>query len=335
MARSSEPTQLREEVPLYVRWSPDRSAYNIELRLDLVAKIAAQVNLSEKLGIEVGGFLIGSFPTADVPTIRIEDVDMVTNGSDDDTVFLPEPGEYLRFSAGNRRKPGRELDTIGFFRTHARVGPLRPSPVDRSILAQQFGTNPYLVLLIQARGRHEAAFFVSTNGQLPAEPSVREFEFDEREFKSLPEVTSDGAGDAEILTPKTSRRLKIGPYATIAALLLIAIGACALMWSFARQAIMPGAANQLHLQVAPEDHVAQSSLLRITWDHSARELSQATGGTLIITDSGGHSEIPLGLDDLRLGAVEYNGAGAKVGVQMMLNTPGGQILGDSAEWNSQ
>jgi hypothetical protein len=337
MAKPPQPP-IADEVPLYIRWSPDRAPYSIELRLDLVTKIAAQVRLSAQLGTEVGGFLIGTFPAAHVPTIRIDDIEMVSNGSDDDTVFLPEPGELQRIPGGHSRARARESAVIGFFRTHARVGPMQPSLVDRSIVVQEFRNNPYVMLLIGARTPHTGAFFIAANGQLPQEPSVREFAFDENEFKALPEVPAEATEEESAARPPSTQvprieKAKLQAYAKIAALVLIAIAACVLMWSFARQATLPhwfSAGNQLHLAVAPEDH-----LLRISWNHAAGELNQATGATLVITDGASRSRLQLGMDDLRLGSVEYQGNSSRVDVQMILNTPGGQATGDSAEWSAQ
>lgn len=334
MAKHVQPP-IAEEVPLYIRWSPDRSAYSVELRLDLVTQIAEQVELSERMGTELGGFLIGSFPIAHVPTIRVDDIEMVSNGSEDDTVFLPEPNEFRRFP--DMRYPARARDSavIGFFRTHARIGPMRPSLADRSLVAQEFRNSPYVVLLIHAQAPHTAAFFVAANGQLPQEPSVREFQFDENEFKSLPEVPADDGEDrrARLKLPFRFNKETVRVYWKVAVLVLLAIGACALMWSFAHQASGPGwvrATNQLHLTVTPEDR-----LLRISWNHDAGELNQATGATLVIVDGGIRSELPLEMDDLRLGSVEYQESGSRVQVQLKLTKRSGQVSANSAEWSAQ
>lgn len=332
MAKPPEPP-MAEEVPLYIRWSPDRSPYSIELRLGLVSKIVKQVNLSERLGTEIGGFLQGTFPAANVPTIRIDEIEMVSNGSNDDTVFLPDPSELHRSAALHGRMRTSEATTIGFFRTHARIGPMQPSLSDRGILAQEFKNTPYVVLLIQAQAPHAAAFFVASNGQLPEEPSVREFEFDENEFKALPEVSAQTPEEEPAAPEARFDRAKLGVYSKIAALIFIAIGACALMWSFARQANGPrwfNSRNQLHLAITTDDH-----LLRISWNHTASELNQATGATLLITDGTNHSELQLGMDDLRLGSVEYQNISSRVDVQLTLNTTSGKVPGDSAEWAAQ
>ena len=333
MAKHARPP-IAEEVPLYIRWSPDRSAYSVELRLDLVTQIAAQIKLSERLGAELGGFLVGSFPIAPVPTIRIDDIEMVSNGSEDDTVFLPEPNEFRRFPDMKYSSRARDLAVIGFFRTHARIGPMRPSLADRSLVAQEFRNSPYVVLLIHAQAPHTAAFFVAANGQLPQEPSVREFQFDENEFKSLPEVPAED-GEARRTRLRLPFKFNVETarvYWKVAVLVLVAIGACALMWSFAHQASGPpwaGASNQMHLAVTPEDR-----LLRISWNHDAGDLNQATSATLVIVDGGIRSELPLEMDDLRLGSVEYQQSGSRVQVQLKLSKRSGQVSADSVEWSA-
>jgi hypothetical protein len=321
---------ITQDLPLYIRWSPDRAEFGIELRLDLVSKIAAQVRLSEQDGAELGGFLIGSLPVSEIPTIRIENIEMVSTASDDATVFLPEPSR-LKPSGGSRQAP--ESGVIGFFRTHVRVGAMRPSLADRSIFAHEFQRSPYVVLLVHAQEPHMAAFFVSKNGQLPEEPSVREFEFDENEFKALPEVPAELPEPQRAKQEAPGNTRKLGLYARVAALILVAVGACALTWSFARQPNMPHwftSANQLQLTIKSEQ-----KLLRISWNHTARQLNQASGATLVISGAAGRSEIRLGMDDLRLGSVEYEGTGDPVDVQMVLDTPAGRVTADSVRWGGR
>jgi hypothetical protein len=335
MARRAQPP-IEEEVPLYIRWSPDQSAYSIELRLDLVTEIAAQVDFSERMGTELGGFLIGSFPIAHMPTIRIDDIHMVSNGSEDDTVFLPEPSEFRRLPDMKHVGRARESAVIGFFRTHARIGPMRPSLADRSIFAHEFRNSPYVVLLIHAQAPHTAAFFVATSGQLPQEPSVREFIFDENEFKALPEIPAEAeeepTGSSLLRWPIESERLRV--YLKIALLVLLAAGACALMWAFAHQSntsLARGAPNNgIRLAVTPD-----RNLLRISWNHEAADLNQTTGGTVVVLDGGIRSEVPLEMDDLRLGSIEYQQIGPHVQVELRLNKTNGQVSSESAGWTSQ
>lgn len=330
MARTQAPQS--EDLPLYIRWSPDRSRYGIELRLDLVPDLAAHVDASNRLGNEIGGFLVGTLTNTPVPTLRIDGIEMVSNGSDDDTVFLPEPTQLLS-PAGSRGGHEQGGGVVGFFRTHVRVGPMRPSLADRGMLTHEFDGKPYIMLLVEAQPPHTAAFFVAEEGQLPEQPSVREFEFDENAFKALPEVPAElpEPTPVEDIRPRDTR--KLGLYARVAALILIAIGACALMWTFAHQPNRPpwfDTGNQLHLAITPED-----KLLRISWNHAAKNLNQATGATLVITDAGGRSELQLGMDDLRLGSVEYQANGGEVNAQLILNTQTGPVNADSAKWNAR
>ncbi|HEX4748760.1 MAG TPA: hypothetical protein VH302_04385 [Bryobacteraceae bacterium] len=327
MAKTAAPS-ITDDLPLYIRWSPDRSPYAIELRLDLVNTIAGQIRLSRQSGREMGGFLIGTMPAMPVHTLRIEDVEMISAGLEDSTVFLPEPSRWdaLRASSGGQI---RNAAIVGFFRTHLRLGPMRPSLADGSMLPD-LGADPCVVLLIRAQPPNMAAFFVSENGQLPDEPSVSEFLFDEKEFKSLPEVPHETAAplaSAEELA-ETGR---LGLYTRIAALTLIAVAACALMWSFGRQTSVPRwfpGDSHLHVMIAPENN----RLLRISWDKTARALNQASGATLIINEGSARSEVQLGMDDLRLGSVEYQPKGAHVDAQLTVDGPEGPLSSETTRW---
>jgi hypothetical protein len=326
MAKTAVPPT--DDLPLYIRWSPDRSPYAIELRLDLVSTIAGQIKLSRQSGTEMGGFLIGTMPAMPFSTLRIEDIEMISASLDDSTVFLPEPSRWdaLRVTSGRQK---RNEAIVGFFRTHLRMGPMRPSLGDRTML-QDLCAEPCVVLLIRAQLPNMAAFFVSQNGQLPDEPSVSEFLFDEKEFKSLPEAPQQTAAP---LTPveETTDAGKLGLYTRIAALALIAVGACALMWSFARQPSVPrwlGGHSQLHLTIAREN----KQLLRISWDKSARELNRASGARLIINEGSARSEVQLGMDDLRLGSVEYRPAGTHVNAQITVDSPEGPLNSETVLW---
>ncbi len=84
------------------------------------------------------------------------------------------------------RDIGRSV--VGLFRSHRRPGALRPSLADRGLISTLFTEPVCVLLLVEAGEPNSAAFFIAQNRQIPAEPSVREFKFDEREFRMLPEV---------------------------------------------------------------------------------------------------------------------------------------------------
>ncbi len=240
--QSGPEERASEEAPLYVRWNPDRSPYAVELRLDLVAELSNELARAESLGTEVGGVLVGSYPNAYSPTLRIDEVEMIPRGAEEGTTFIPDPGQQDRFGEIRARARMRQRDAVGFFRTHLRPGLLRPSLADRSLLSREFRESLYAVLLIQGREPRTATFFLASNGHLSGEPSVRNFRFDEREFRALPEVQPEAtAPRAPDLVPETRRhsRAKVygaKVYASVAALCAIAVFACILMWSFSRQA---------------------------------------------------------------------------------------------------
>lgn len=319
-----------DEAPLYIRWSPDYSPYAIELKLELVGKILSELAEAEKSGLEIGGVLVGSFPDAYMPTVRVEDIEIIPRSAEEGATFLLDPGEQAGFSQLRRRGTARGTAALGLFRSHLRAGPLRPSPADRSLLAAEFKQAIYAALLVQGRAPHTAAFFLATSGQLPEEPAVREFRFNVEDFRALPEVQPDPlAPEHRFQAGRGNMRL----YGIIAALLLIGLGACLLMWSFTKQAALPpwlGRSQQLELAINGSDH-----LLRISWNHAARQLDGASGATLVITDGATRREIRLGLDELRLGAVDYERSSPHVEVRMNVDKAGAGAPSQSAEWGQQ
>lgn len=326
---SSEPQP--DDAPLYIRWSPDRSPYAIELRLELVPKILTALAEGEKLGIEVGGVLVGTFPDASLPTVRVEDIEMLPRDGKEGVAFLADIGQQAAFSQVRWAVRPRSTAALGLFRSQLRDGALRPSVADRNLLLNQFKEGMYGALLVQGAAPHAAAFFLATDGQLPDEPAVREFRFNEEEFRALPEVQHDAR--AEEQKGLSGARHKLRLYGIVAALLLIGLGACFLMWSFTQQPALPpwlGSSQQLQLAVTGNDH-----LLRISWNHAARQLEASSGATLVIADGATRREIKLGVDELRLGAVQYERTGAHVEVRLVIDTPNAPSSAESAEWDQQ
>src|SRR5450631_3669841 len=138
---------LREPVPLYVRWNPDRSLHAIELRLELVARISGELGQAERQGIEVGGLLLGTLPSPESPTLRIDEVSMIGRRFEDGAIYMLEPGQQNRFAEIRESAKTRGKVPVGFFRSHLRPGPLQPSVADKALLAEQFGQSLYVLLL--------------------------------------------------------------------------------------------------------------------------------------------------------------------------------------------
>ena len=326
----SEP-RFSEDAPLYIRWSPDRSPYAIELKLDLVAKILREVVEAEKSGSEVAGVLVGSFPDAYMPTVRIEDVELIPRDGKEGAAYLLDPRQQEAFSQVLRGVRGRGGAALGLFRSHLHRSPLRPSDAERILLSSEFKQAIYVALLVQAEQPHAAAFFLATDGHLPEEPAVREFRFNEEDFRALPEVKPEAVPQEK--ESEAPRRHGFRVYAVVAALVLIGLGACLLMWSFSKQVTLPpwlGPSHQLQLAVTGHDR-----LLRISWNHAARQLEGSTGATLVITDGSTRREIKLGLDELRLGTVAYDRSSPHVEARMNIENGTATSFSESTDWEQR
>ncbi|MBV9761684.1 MAG: hypothetical protein JO340_14075 [Acidobacteriaceae bacterium] len=320
-----------EELPFYVRWSPELSRFAIELKLDLIPKITAELNQAERSNVEVGGVLLGSVLSGKIPILRIEAIQMLPRSTDGDAIYILGPEDQAKFGEVRRAARAQHHTAIGFFRSHCRPGPLKPSMADRSLLAAEFKSSPHTLLLIEASAPRTAAFFVAANGELPPQASVREFRFNEGEFRALPEVEADPeeAGAPPATLPALSRNRYI--WAAAAGMLIVAIA----LWVAAGRGAMPEwlatGSPRLGLTVSPSDH-----LLRISWSHDLSKIKPASTAILTIADGSSRREIKLGPDELRLGSLEYDGAGRQVEVDMTLNPDGATgratPLNESVKW---
>ena len=120
MQKPSEQGAL-DDAPLYIRWNADRSPYAIELKLDLVQKISNELDQAQKLGIEIGGILIGALPTEYAPTLRIDDVEMLPRDPKDGPIYMLDQGQHERFSQIRWKPRAAGRAGIGFFRTEEQI----------------------------------------------------------------------------------------------------------------------------------------------------------------------------------------------------------------------
>ncbi len=323
---------LREQVPLYVRWNPDRSPHAVELRLDLVAQISADLEHAEQMGIEIGGVLLGSLPGAESPTLRIDEVAIVSRRFEDGAIYVLEPGQHQRFAEIRENAKNQGRVPVGFFRSHLRPGALQPSPADKALLSEQFAQGLYTFLLIQSHEPRTACFFLSSNGQLPDQPSVRKFFFDAGEFKFLPEVAGEDVEPShdELLqiqgtTDQKYRWLAVASIAAMALLLIIGAFAGGLARMFRPSS------NKLDLAVTTNG----GNVLQISWDHSAPFVTHAKGAILTIADGQSRREIHLGPDELRLGEVDYQHQANKVNISVVLESPEAKLPPQTFDWMGQ
>ena len=319
--------QSESEAPLYIRWGADRSPYAIELKLELVGQIRQEMAAAESAGVEIGGVLIGSLPSSYSSTLRIDEIEMIPRGPRDGATFMLDPSQEDRFAETRWQARAKERTALGLFRSHKRPGHLRPSIADRTLLSAEFQNTIYALLLVGAAEPYTAGLFIATDGQLPPESSVREFRFDESEFRSLPEL------DLEPQDQRPTQKLKTrGGPGTVAALAAIALGIAFLLWYF-NQSVVPlpsfvSRPQQLQLAVTGENR-----LLHISWNHAAKDLDRAAGATLIIrSNNTGVREIKLGADELRLGSVDCEVNSPSVEMTLALNKPGSVSISQSVTW---
>jgi hypothetical protein len=324
--------QSNDDAQQYVRWSPYRSPYAIELKLELVPRLIGEIETAERLGIEVGGVLIGSFNDSPPATLRIEEFELVPRNADDGPVYMLDAGQRQYLAGLRVGATARGTSAVGFFRSHLRPGPLRPSLADRSLLVGQFKDPVYTVLLIEAREPRMGAFFLALNGQLSTEPAVQEFRFGERALRSAreirPNVTSekyDAGSQGKSLVVGADHRVR--RYVLMAALLLIALSAGIFSWP-----ILSGLLSSFdRLDLAVEE---SNQVLKISWNHAVLGLGRATDASLVIADGANRRVIQLGRDELEWGVVEYEPRTGEQQIRVTLNVnmPGSTSLTQSADW---
>jgi hypothetical protein len=320
MPRVSE-RHSSEEAPLYVRWNPDRSPFAIEMRLDLVARIGAEIERGNRLDVETGGILIGTFPSTAVPTLRIDDFISIPRRADDGQVFMLNPDEHERFAQARWRDLPAEKTAVGFFRSHLRSGPLKPSIADRGLLSEHF-REVYVLLLVEGGEQRRAAFFVAMRRELPDQPSVPEFRFDEEGFQSLPEVQSEEAPEP-VAAASGAREPAWKPWWALL-FVLVLVACAAIVWALSG---IPGNRSSVELAIRGTGRV-----LTISWNHAARPIGDASGGTLVIADGANQSTVTLGEDDLILGAIDYQRSGDHVTATLTLQHPSGSSTPLTANW---
>lgn len=312
----------QHEAPLYIRWNPERTPYTIELKLNLAKRLAEDVRQAMRSGQEAGGVLMGTLPDAVTPTLRIDDVQMIPRRPEDGMVFLLSPREHDRLVSLKWEAARSGRVPVGFMRTHGRSGPLRPSLADRTLLAGEFDTSAYVLLLIEANERRTAAFFVGAKGDLADEPSVSEFRFEEAELTGLPEFGSERIVDS-IAEAAPNRSGTMALAVALIGFLLAGL----YVWAGVPPEALRTPEQGLRLAVSGGD------MLRVSWNRRASDLERATGGKLVITAGNRKSEVPLSVDELRFGAVSMERPSTSGEVTLVLSLPGDAILTQSAGYS--
>jgi hypothetical protein len=308
------------QAPLYVRWNAERLPFAVEIRLDVIGRMARAIESSQASGIEIGGTLIGSHPTPSTPTFRIEDFQLTPRRIEDGPIFMLDPREHDRFATARWEDRGDGRTTVGFFRSHRRPGALRPSLADRTLLTSEFAGQTYAALLVESGAPFTAALFIASRGELPDEPSVGEFHLDEQAFGSLPEMTPLPAPGVQVHMP---RSFPIWRYVLGILAVLVLLLAGGYFW-----AVRSDSTKGIDLAVAGD------RVLSISWNHALPEMQKASSAKLIISDGAAHREVTLSPDELSAGTVAYRRTTREVQVTLILQMPGAVSLIQSSSWQS-
>jgi hypothetical protein len=305
------------QAPLYVRWNAERLPFAVEIRLEVIGEMAQAIRSSQGIGIEIGGTLIGTHPTASNAIFRIEDFQLTPRRVEDGPIFMLDPREHDRFATARWEDRGDGRTTVGFFRTHRRSGPLRPALADRTLFTGEFAGQTYAALLVEGAEPYTAALFVASRGELPEEPSVGEFRLDQQAFSSLPEMAAP-TGGIELHRP---RRVPILRYATVAIMALVLVLTAIYFWT-ARSDTVKG------IDLA----ISGDRVLSISWNHSLPEMQKAASAKLIINDGASHRELTLSPGELNAGSVAYQRLTKEVQVTLILQMPGAVSVIQSSTW---
>ena len=328
MAKSSK--SAAPNPPLYIRWTPATCPYALELRLDLITLLKGELDSAAQAGLELGGVFVGVFPSADSPTLRLDEVMIVPRDPDNGAEYILDPAQLQRLAEITAQARYTERPVVGFFRSHLRDTPLAPSPFDIEMLSRQFQEGLYAFLVIGSVLPRQAAFYLAMGGDLAEAPATGIFPFEESAFTSLPELPAEATEDVRNFGFGRVRVRRSVPWAAVASLALLVFLVC--LWTFGSrisQYLRPDS-NQVDLSV-----LAAGPNLKITWDHAAPVVAKALGATIVIQDGGSHRELRLDSDDLRLGQVAYERLTRKVYVIMRLDAPGLRLPPQTFDWNGE
>ncbi len=314
----------------FIEWRTDYSPYVIELREDLLPRLIEEVEVSRKSQVEIRGVLVGGFPEADAPTIRIEDY--VREHSRD---------EASEFPAGTQG--------VGFFRSHLGSGSAALSERDQESLGARF-RHIYVALVVEATTARNAQWFLALNGKLYPRPAVPNFSFSPESFRSLSvarQVTVQQAASPksmEEIRPARSAFLDSAPVRSSPvrsfSVVPFFLAGLALVAGFYFRPLLPGSildewlpdtSNRLNLKTTADER-SGSAFLRISWNNRTPEIYRAKSATLTITDDMADREVELSRNDLTFGEVAYERAGSQVVVTLTLRMPDATTVSQSQVW---
>ena len=177
-ARTRDPGVFRLRQPGEYVWEAPNRVVSIHLSLDVVARLEREAVEATRAiaskGVEVGGILLGSLRDGVLPTVAIDDYELVPCDHHRGPLYRLAEVDKERFRAAIR---ARGADVVGFFRSNVRPE-LAFRDEDKMLAAELFPSPRQVFLLVKpAPAPARAGFFFWDGGVIHGERSCLEFPF--------------------------------------------------------------------------------------------------------------------------------------------------------------
>lgn len=349
-----------EQALSYYRWAGLHSPSVIEFETGLADRLLAGISGRRSEREEFGGLLIGEYAKAAKPTLRIDDIVWIGHNTGANPRFELTPEERIRLSSTRRNLITPTRTVLGFFRTHARIGPLILSAADRDLLESEFRRAIHVALLVRVNRTPTAAFFVQDkHGRMQAHPAYPEFHFDSQELsrfatlvrpvgarpalnpppfsrKPNPWLTSIsqarwrlGSGSARLLNCAASIWRDLLPHRSI----LLPLAVSCLLFCLLFTLWAPFTASVLFR--APQLHISARGtpgMVEVHWNTRLADSPRIDSATLIVDEGNRRREIRLSSAEFQSGTAAYTPSVGRVRFSLVLSFPGSLTVTRSTDW---
>jgi hypothetical protein len=175
-----------QEAPGYFVWQTPGKAFEVQLNLDVVDRLNADVmkgfGAVPKRGAEVGGVLLGSIEQGEKTIVRVDDFEAVTCEYGRGPSFYLSETEQDTLATVAAGQSGKSR-AVGYYRSHTRDGAMSLGSEDLDLITRHFPDTNQVAMLVKpfATKVSLAGFFVREGGAFPVETPL-EFPFRRREM---------------------------------------------------------------------------------------------------------------------------------------------------------
>jgi hypothetical protein len=172
-------------------WNPKESPISVRLGAELIGRLEKEsldiFRAITNRGSEIGGLLLGRVAPGRPSIVIVEDFEPIACGYTLGPTFLLSGDEQQRMrEAIAQRKPGDDLQVVGFFRSNTRPV-LSMAEEDSVLLDRLFPEEHHIFLLAKPFSRKpcQGAIFVREDRKFQGEASHQEFPFSKAELEKL------------------------------------------------------------------------------------------------------------------------------------------------------